>query len=724
MTKENPKSNLFVISDLHLSAGFNEETKCYSREEDFFFDNEFKRFLEYLEKENPGKNHLIINGDMFDFLQVNGYYAKKLGEQGKVQLAKDEDYYGLGTEPDKTVFKLQRIRDGHKIFFEALRDFLSKGNELSIISGNHDIEFFWDKVREELINILSNNDNAIKSRIKFYLWFFYDNDNKIYIEHGNQYDRMNSFEIILNPVIPPMKDKILLPLGSFFVRYFFNKLEDVNPFADNIKPYSRYIIWSLRNQKLKSFEIIWKYSRTLIKSFLRSKGLKDKDRKELLNDAQPRIDAICKETGLSLDVIEGLRMKLSPPVTKGKFAFILNSTFILTIILFLLLLKFALLIKTIYGFSFWFLFSSLSALFFPLIKWIMSKFRKDYLLKAAREIKTKILKDVKIIVMGHTHDPLIKKAGYDCWYYNTSTWTTVFSDEERLIRDEKQFALLKIKLTDKGPDAQLMRWNDIKEECERLILFEEGKSIANNLPIVLVHGIGGFDEIKISRITIPYFKGIRKHLEEYGCTVFVPRLRSTASIKDRAEDLKNAILSFTDSKVHIIAHSMGGLDARYMISKLGMADKVATLVTIGTPHWGSEFADWGVKVLGEKLGLIWLLEKIFKINTAGFRDLMTESCKKFNDEIANVEGIKYISYVGVQKWYKINFILQIPYWYIRYKTGQNDGLVHAESAKWGDFRGMIDADHLNQIGWRIFPCEWPERFNTKEFYEGIARYIS
>ena len=105
----------------------------------------------------------------------------------------------------------------------------------------------------------------------------------------------------------------------------------------------------------------------------------------------------------------------------------------------------------------------------------MSKFRKDYLLKTAKEIKTKILKDVKIIVMGHTHDPAIKKIGDDCWYYNTSTWTTVFSEEERLIRDEKQFAFLKVKLTDKGPDAQLMRWNDAAGECEQLILFEENK---------------------------------------------------------------------------------------------------------------------------------------------------------------------------------------------------------------------------------------------------------
>ena len=46
-----------------------------------------------------------------------------------------------------------------------------------------------------------------------------------------------------------------------------------------------------------------------------------------------------------------------------------------------------------------------------------------------------------------------------------------------------------------------------------------------------------------------------------------------------------------DKKIHIIAHSMGGLDSRYMISKLGMADRVLSLTTISTPHHGSPIAD-------------------------------------------------------------------------------------------------------------------------------------
>src|SRR5215510_6280544 len=48
-------------------------------------------------------------------------------------------------------------------------------------------------------------------------------------------------------------------------------------------------------------------------------------------------------------------------------------------------------------------------------------------------------------------------------------------------------------------------------------------------------------------------------------------------------------------KVHIIAHSMGGLDARYLLCNnlygLGALDRVVSLSTISTPHRGSQVAD-------------------------------------------------------------------------------------------------------------------------------------
>ncbi|NLE03899.1 MAG: alpha/beta fold hydrolase, partial [Crenarchaeota archaeon] len=49
--------------------------------------------------------------------------------------------------------------------------------------------------------------------------------------------------------------------------------------------------------------------------------------------------------------------------------------------------------------------------------------------------------------------------------------------------------------------------------------------------------------------------------------------------------------SLTNYKVDIVGHSMGGLIARYYIENLGHSSRVAKLITIGTPHWGSYMAN-------------------------------------------------------------------------------------------------------------------------------------
>ena len=46
---------------------------------------------------------------------------------------------------------------------------------------------------------------------------------------------------------------------------------------------------------------------------------------------------------------------------------------------------------------------------------------------------------------------------------------------------------------------------------------------------------------------------------------------------------------------------MGGLDARYMIASLGMEARVLSLTTVGTPHRGTAFADWGMPAFGRLL---------------------------------------------------------------------------------------------------------------------------
>src|SRR5256885_9445421 len=118
-------------------------------------------------------------------------------------------------------------------------------------------------------------------------------------------------------------------------------------------------------------------------------------------------------------------------------------------------------------------------------------------------------------------------------------------------------------------------------------------------PIVLQHGLFGFGELQIGKLKLSYFHGIDRAFGERGYPVIVSRVHPTGSIELRATQLKSTILRKLKAlktpkteRVVIFAHSMGGLDARYMISRLGMDDRVSALVTITTPHRGSSYADW------------------------------------------------------------------------------------------------------------------------------------
>ena len=111
--------------------------------------------------------------------------------------------------------------------------------------------------------------------------------------------------------------------------------------------------------------------------------------------------------------------------------------------------------------------------------------------------------------------------------------------------------------------------------------------------IVLVHGILGFRE----KFKIEYFRGVAEHFQEKGLTVFAPTLDPTRGIEFRGGQLRDQINSTFGSgkldpaaKTHIIAHSMGGLDSRWMLSPANpkrIQIAIRSLMTISTPHQGS-----------------------------------------------------------------------------------------------------------------------------------------
>src|SRR5262245_54784386 len=139
-------------------------------------------------------------------------------------------------------------------------------------------------------------------------------------------------------------------------------------------------------------------------------------------------------------------------------------------------------------------------------------------------------------------------------------------------------------------------------------------------PIVLVHGLFGFNRLKLAGLTLfNYFPGIPELLGGAGNRVLVPALTPTAGVDVRAQALKQFIDRESPTEpVHLVAHSMGGLDSRYLISCLGGEDRVLSLTTLGTPHRGTAFADWGIQRLER---LVKPILDWFRLPTQAFYDL-------------------------------------------------------------------------------------------------------
>ena len=278
-------------------------------------------------------------------------------------------------------------------------------------------------------------------------------------------------------------------------------------------------------------------------------------------------------------------------------------------------------------------------------------------------------------------------------------------------------------------------------------------------PIVLCHGIAPFDVFfRGFRRSIghflnaeqnrwfdehigergDYFRNIRGALQAQGFLAYETAVSFAAGVGTRAADLQKEVTRILNGggheRVNIIAHSMGGLDARHMIVKLGMAERVASLVTIGTPHLGTSFADWGLQDLKGPDGLVDLL-KFVGIDFTGFRDLTTASCQEFgrSAEAGEAENaVLYIVYAGCQKIVERVFAPLQPSWrIIAAREGENDGLVPVMSQRWKpELKGKgkakrveqrdlpVPADHLNEVGWWH---PWVDPAQTRSAYEAALQ---
>jgi UDP-2,3-diacylglucosamine pyrophosphatase LpxH len=438
MLARSDEFDLVIISDLHLSEGRDPVKKKFSLNEDFFFDEELQRFLNFLEDESERRGRrwrLIIAGDMMDFLQVI-----TVPEAGEVdfEISEREKKFGLGTEEVKTVWKLKRVMDGHWRFFQGLANFLNKEHRVVIIPGNHDVEFVYAQVQEAFRSEISNYLTVppvaedLGRNVEFSPWFYYE-PGVLYVEHGHQYDTLNSFDFFLCPFRTIHgKTMIDLPSGSFFVRYLFNNVEKIDPFADNIKPVTKYVWWALKHRLFspKFTYVVLSYIFFLFEAFKKVRPLSAQEKDQLSQKQTELLKLEARKFGLDEDKLRSIRALWVP--------------------------------SSISNDSIWKVFWK-----------FMSPGKPGIYLDMGKKIQE--ILGVKNVAFGHTHDPDLRGLPSDedrtGEYVNSGTWTIVFSDEERLLREAKEFVYVQI-LKQPNLQMELLQWKDELGKGQRVKLFE------------------------------------------------------------------------------------------------------------------------------------------------------------------------------------------------------------------------------------------------------------
>jgi len=282
-------------------------------------------------------------------------------------------------------------------------------------------------------------------------------------------------------------------------------------------------------------------------------------------------------------------------------------------------------------------------------------------------------------------------------------------------------------------------------------------------PIVLAHGFNG------SPTNGWAFFGVADALRKDGHVVHVAavppfdsaavRAKALAAHVDQAIAECKLVHGCDASKVNIIAHSMGGLDSRYLISSLGYGDRVASLTTISTPHGGSQIADVALKIIpGKTDEAVNALARAFATTfttgelasqtnlRAAFESIAESNAASFDDQNPDDDRVYYQSWAGVSnilgipnskdvgacegdfpmyhsRRHTMSLQLAVGAPFVAHGTEMrpNDGMVTVENAKWGNFRGCIPADHLAEVGQpKLSGMNKRTGFDHIRFYRDVA----
>ena len=475
--------NILVISDIHLGEDILNEGPQKLSEYIRVLNFKLSEFvMAHVNPCDEGRHwHLVINGDMFDFVKISLLPDEFEAEQMLSRpLTLEEKQRGLLNTPEHTTWKLKRILEIHRPIFKAFASFLKRGNSLTLIEGNHDAEFYFPEVRQllrehllELVrkegDIQGGDLEAIAASIEFKTWFD-ASPGRYHIEHGHQYDELCSFEYHLAPFSTDEHQVLATPLNHRAVPYFAEILGDFSTHGVDKWTLGQWLRFSSSMGPRMLWVLLKLYFTICIEIVFKA----GEERREALQahraQHEAQLENMMKETPYGFETLlalDGLRAKPADySLLKTIHVFYLDR-FILGAI------SLALTVPALVYSSGWDLFYWLIGIVGLGVggQWGLSRIKNPDVADVLRRAAAKIADETgaRYVVFGHSHHPELSnlselgvgKFGERAFYLNSGSWVT-----REILENEKGGGMTYVEITSRG--AALRRWINAKTPAEKL----------------------------------------------------------------------------------------------------------------------------------------------------------------------------------------------------------------------------------------------------------------
>ncbi|MGH7296061.1 MAG: hypothetical protein ACRELB_14055 [Polyangiaceae bacterium] len=470
--------SLLILSDVHLGNDLNDITRDGAKRSNAV-DVDLARLLEHYGRTAPGGKRwrLVIAGDFIDFI---GMAILPRDEALATEPSDEERAHGIGNASDHGRFKLRAVARRHRVVFEALAGFVAKGHALTLVHGNHDVEFHWDGVKDDLKTLLADmaraqaGDAADESftrdflaRIEFAPWFFYA-PGVAYIEHGHQYDTLCSTENVMAPLSPRDPRRIARSFSDVLLRFVVRPTRGVPEYGHDRLGLVDYVMMGAHMGFGGLFRLFARFMAGVFELFRVRRAYLTEAAQAVREEHERRMAALADRTRIGIEKLRELAALQVPPVTRSIqriLASVLLDRLAVTLLAGLALVGLGIFAgRHPWG---WGAMAAVGAGWFVAQRrftaqrraWFGEKLDNDATL-VERAGHLAHLFPAAFVVMGHTHTPvMVPVAEGAATYVNVGSWHEAEPEPDKPASYRAARTHLVIHPAESGPRAEFLAWS-------------------------------------------------------------------------------------------------------------------------------------------------------------------------------------------------------------------------------------------------------------------------